>query len=344
MASTQSIVPETTEVPSDTHRVGVSIVHGGTDTTYIAGLHPFHGANDNVIRLGYIAAPGTAVHVDTTSLKGFIVSIGATGIHALQIVHGENNTLSPWFGDPLGGAKTRRLMFIEQIVALFAGYDGHKMVYLAAWGKQAPIPERSEQIDTISNHLIWCPELPDPSMHFNESSIFSEFESITDKFLPVMWTSFGGPDGVLLRFLTTVIVVMDRDLMVNVDFCYSGVDDSFPYMIPSTPVQMLARRGSGGSDVASMDIHGSAGEYITSIDVVTHPSYYPDTPCGLEVTTNWGRHCSAFSRNCIFPKRTLLQTVPGTNPTGLYATADEYAIKSLGIISQVDPWGEDHFV
>jgi hypothetical protein len=151
-ASTQKIVPQKTEVPTDTHRIGISIVYDGP-VTYVAGIHLCHGANDSVIRLEYITAPETTLFANITSLKGFIVAVGSSGIHALRIVHGENDTLSPWLGDPFGGAITRRLVFIDQISALPAGFDvrqrlpytsysevnkpvkGYKMIYLSAWGR-----------------------------------------------------------------------------------------------------------------------------------------------------------------------------------------------------------------
>ncbi|KAL2794759.1 hypothetical protein BJX66DRAFT_189107 [Aspergillus keveii] len=312
-ASTQKIVPQKTEVPTDTHRIGISIVYDGP-VTYVAGIHLFHGANDNDIRLGYITVPETTLFSNFTSLKGFIVAVGSSGIHALRIVHGENDTLSPWLGDPLDGAITRRLVFIDQISALSAGFDGYKMIYLSAWGRRAPAPEGLKQLDLIRNRLLWCPELPGPDMNLNETSVFGKLESSAKKFHPAMWTSFGGPGGANLRFLTSVTVIIDGDIMTNVMFQYSTGNIS-----SSRTIMMLGRRGSEDSDVAPFSIHGAAGEFITTIEVETDPRWSPNTPTGLLITTNWGRRCSA-SRNQLDPKRTLLQTVRGTIPTGLYAT------------------------
>jgi hypothetical protein len=165
-------------------------------------------------------------------------------------------------------------------------------------------------------------------MNLNETSVFGKLESSTKKFHPAMWTSFGGPGGANLRFLTSVTVIIDGDIMTNVMFQYSTGN------ISPSRTMMLGRRGSEDSDVAPFSIHGAAGEFITTIEVETDPRWSPNTPIGLLVrllisplssllmsldNNNCGRQCSA-SRNQFDPKSTLLQTARGTIPTGLYAT------------------------
>jgi hypothetical protein len=58
-------------------------------------------------------------------------------------------------------------------------------------------------------------------MNLNETSVFGKLESSAKKFHPAMWTSFGGPGGANLRFLTSVTVIIDGDIMTNVMFQYS---------------------------------------------------------------------------------------------------------------------------
>ncbi|KAL2869869.1 F-box protein [Aspergillus lucknowensis] len=256
--SRQEIVPERTEVPPHVHRIGVSIIKDGV-TAYIAGIQIYYGATEKVIRLGYITAPGTTVCIETASLKGFTLSVGSSGIHALQVVQGENRTSSPWIGHPGNGAKTRRLVFSEQFVALSAGFDGYKMVYLSAWGKRKGIPMTSKELDLIKNNLLWFPELPSPGEYLNVTSAFGRWGQSTRGFRPVIRTSFGGRRGVDLRSLTGVSATIGRDRLVNIGFHYN-------YDVTPGGQRLLSQRRVG-INILSFKLHGPEGEFIKAVEV-----------------------------------------------------------------------------
>ncbi|CEN59385.1 hypothetical protein ASPCAL01836 [Aspergillus calidoustus] len=329
----QAIVPEKTAVPPDVYRIGISVIEDG-ETTYVAGIHLFHGMSGNVIRLGYVTAPGTTSYSDINSLKGFVVSVGSTGLHALQIVHRDDDSLSTWHGNPKLGAKTRRLVFVEEIVALSAGFDGYKMVYMAAWGTRAPKSKGSKQIDLIRNHFLWYPELPTPKELINETSVFGKLESSSKGFRPVIFANFGGSSGSGLRHLVCVSAMFGLDRLLNVTF-YFEADG-----VLCRPVH-LSQRQANALGMAEFEIHGFAGEYIERVEVET--STVSDYITGIRLTTNWEDQWTASGNLLGITKYTVLQTAPGTIPTGLYSTEGRGGIKNMGIISQrVKPWGRHH--
>ncbi|KAL3475487.1 hypothetical protein BJX99DRAFT_259432 [Aspergillus californicus] len=128
---------------------------------YVVGLQLFHGAKGGVIRLGYLAPLGNTTYVSTDSFNGFVVSVGSTGFHALQVIDGKDT--EPWVGSPQWGAKTRRLVFGDRVAALSCGFDGYKMVYMSAWGKKKPVSKVKKQHDLLSNHHLWFSGFPELS-------------------------------------------------------------------------------------------------------------------------------------------------------------------------------------
>ncbi|KAJ0425187.1 hypothetical protein BJY00DRAFT_308514 [Aspergillus carlsbadensis] len=313
----QAIAPEKTGVPPDVYRIGISVVEDGK-TTYVAGIHLFHGVPGNVIRLGYVTAPGTTSYVDITSLKGFVVSVGSTGIHALQIVHGDDDSLTRWHGNPDFGAKTR----------------GYKLVYISAWSTRAPLSKELKQIDLLRNQILWYPELPTTNELINETSIFGKLESSLKGFRPVICANFGGSSGSSLRYLTGVSAMFGLDRLLDGTF-YFELDG-----VPRRPVH-LSQRQANALGMTDFEIHGFAGEYIEKVEVQT--SSASDYITGLRLTTNWDDRWTATGNIFGATKYTVLQTAPGTIPTGLYSTAGRGGIKNMGIISQrVKPWGRHH--
>ncbi|KAL4932136.1 F-box protein [Aspergillus undulatus] len=254
------VVPQETQVPSDVHRLGVTITKEG-ETTYVTGIQFVHGRNDKAIRLGYITAPQRTTYVEIDSLNGFVASIGSRGIHALQIVHGMGGSLSPWLGCPDSGAKTRRLVFTERLVALSAGFDGYKLVYISAWGRSLGVSRKQKQRDMILNNLLWFPEIPDSNAELNECSIFGDIDSSVEGFRPVICSLFGGPDGLDLQYLIRVSVIISYGRLVNIGFNYK-LDET------RCPQRMLSQYQSG-LDYVSINIDGPGGEFIEKVEVET---------------------------------------------------------------------------
>lgn len=91
------------------------------DTSYIAGIKIVLEGDGRTIYLGYTGSEVTTC-IDVNCVKGLITSVGMRGIHALQVVM-DNDSLSPWLGNPDRGAITHRLVFAKQIVALAAAFD-----------------------------------------------------------------------------------------------------------------------------------------------------------------------------------------------------------------------------
>lgn len=116
----QVLDPQETLIPRKVSKFGVSIIHDG-DTSYIAGIQIVPEGDGRTIYLGY-TGPEVTTCIDVNCVKGLITSVGTGGIHALQVVM-DNDSLSPWLGNPDRGAITRRLVFAKQIVALAAAFD-----------------------------------------------------------------------------------------------------------------------------------------------------------------------------------------------------------------------------
>lgn len=72
------------------------------------------------IRLGY-EAPWQPISTEIDGFKGFVLSTGVAGVHAVQIIMG-NNLESKWLGNPDQGPQTRHLVG-DRIRALKASFD-----------------------------------------------------------------------------------------------------------------------------------------------------------------------------------------------------------------------------
>ncbi|RDW65879.1 uncharacterized protein DSM5745_09618 [Aspergillus mulundensis] len=323
------ILTHETQVPPDVQKIGVSVLEDG-ETTYVAGIQLVHGSDQQIIQLGYVTTSASTTYTEVGSLDGLIVSVGSRGIHALQIVHSKNGSLSPWLGCPHSGAKTRRLAFPERVVALSVGLDGYKMVYISIWGRRMGGLKKQEQHEPIMDNLLWFPELPDSTAHLNVSSTFGSMDSSTKGFRPVICTSFGGPGGADLQSLIRVFATMNHSCLVNIGFGYKSE-------VTCCPQRMLSPNQSNVG-IQSMEINGPEGEFIEKIEVGTRQCE-PDIISGLRLTTNRGRSCTFTGSFCGCEQYTLLRTAAGTIPTGLYATQESEGFENMGIIShKVEPW------
>lgn len=114
------------QIPATLREVTVSTVYI-SDQTYVTGIS-FISSEGLVTLVGYTVKgdePRTNVteqRVAVGKIEGFILAVGLSGIHALQVVAG-GRQLSQWSGHPDDVPKTRRLVIGKPIVALEAGFD-----------------------------------------------------------------------------------------------------------------------------------------------------------------------------------------------------------------------------
>lgn len=108
--------------------IAASTVHL-SGAVYIAGLS-LTATNGEGLRMGYTAAgSGSRIRLERASLMGFNLTVGPSGIHALQTVsrRGGTTQVSAWLGRPNDGPKTQRLSAIavpnDQAMALKLGFD-----------------------------------------------------------------------------------------------------------------------------------------------------------------------------------------------------------------------------
>ncbi|KAK2811245.1 hypothetical protein FQN50_002342 [Emmonsiellopsis sp. PD_5] len=342
--SDPSVEAQITSLPSHISQVGVSIIYDGEES-YVGGMQ-FVSPDNERLYLGYIMKENTSF-VDVDCVKGFKLSVGMRGIHALQVIG--DNSQSPWLGCPDMGLKTGRLVFQDQIEVLKATFDGFKLLHLQAWGKKTPVPPELRRRDFIMNHQMWYPDIPRPTMHVNESCFVGDLE-ITHPFQPMTYAHFGGPGGAYLPFLTRMSVFFCHDderkitPMISVAFTYNAHAPTMPLSSQKLwpcPFPNVIRRivstnwGRTCEFVPAVDYFFTSPEpAISDAEVTLVPDtasshdYYPGrmlpSPEGL-----WYMYSNA-------------EIAPGTVPTGFYACLDHSperrtsvdCFKGFGIISE----------
>lgn len=125
----------------------------------------------------------------------------------------------------------------------------------------ARIPN-SHDPDNLWNAGLWFPASPPTFLHFNQHS-FPQGLHYAERFRPLIWTHFGGPNGIYLRNLVALRFHFSEELY-GIDFKYNN-----PY-VPNSCHSLGRYQCSGSTCYAhhDFDIDGPGGELVASIDVL----------------------------------------------------------------------------
>ncbi|OKL56123.1 hypothetical protein UA08_08708 [Talaromyces atroroseus] len=238
---------QTTTLPSDL--VGIAFSVTGEENGYLTGMR-FISQDCSHICLGYITE-GKELHLDITTIKGFVLAMGSRGIQALQVVHGDGK-VSKWVGCPKNSLVTERLLGCEA---------GYKIVRLSIARQGASnIAKPISRNSSLRETAIWFPTIPLPNLCLNDESFTGE-NPLTAGYHPLIWTQFGGPNGVHLRSLTEICVTCLGNLC-SIEFHYDRTDTETP------ETQVLGRRTvTDFSDTMKFAIDGPGGEFVQSVAV-----------------------------------------------------------------------------
>ncbi|KKA22129.1 F-box domain containing protein [Rasamsonia emersonii CBS 393.64] len=307
-----------TRVPDVLSRIAVSTIRDG-DETYIVGMRLIStdGAD---IYLGY-TTEDRELSVDVTVFRGFVVAIGSRGINGLQVVM-DQGSISRWLGCPDDSPKTRRLVVAGSIAALEAGFDAYKMITLAVAENPSVCNATStEPSDPLRDTALWYPDIPPPGVFLNGEDFLSEYPHYDEEYQPLVWTLFGGLDGIYLRSLTGISIVFQRFVRA-IEFHYNTDD------IPTECRKMGRYRPSVQDKVTYFPIDGPGGEVIEAVELyvratpsnVKSPGYAYGVTRLFKLFTNHGRslHIQAERMPEIVRTKTL-RAAPGTTITGFYA-------------------------
>ncbi|KAK0104410.1 hypothetical protein ONS95_004704 [Cadophora gregata] len=188
--------------PSSLSHIAFSVIQLG-DAEYIAGMRLVPSQGES-IQLGY-RTEGKEIFLNITFLAGFNLAIGSRGIQGIECI-ADNRQTSQWFGCPLGAPKTTRLAVSDPITAIKAGFDGCKMVSLAVAESVSRTAEKTiEESKSLRDSAFWYPKIPGIGFHLNDNC-FAARDSSTAGYQPLCWTTFGGPGGIYLRYLTGISV------------------------------------------------------------------------------------------------------------------------------------------
>ncbi|TWU77003.1 hypothetical protein ED733_007548 [Metarhizium rileyi] len=237
--------------PAQLSRLAFSLIQLG-NATYITGLR-FVLTQGVAIRLGYIADEERIL--DITHLTGFNLAVGSRGIQAIQCIV-DNERKSPWIGCPHDAPRTKRLMFTGPITGMKAGFDGFKLVSLAANGCGRP------DQGNLRNSAFWYPRIPETGIHLNEK-IFTAKEASMNRYDPICWTLFGGPSGIYLRSLIGMSVTTDGCCVRAIEFHYNSED------IPLECRKLGRCTPSDYATTLHFKIDGPGGEVIDFLAVDT---------------------------------------------------------------------------
>jgi hypothetical protein len=236
--------------------IGFSVIQLG-DAEYITGLRLTYCRGEPV-QLGYRSV-GTESSITSTTLLGFNLTVGSRGIQGLQCILHDGQT-SPSVGD-YHAPRTKRLALYKPITAIKAGFDGFKMVSLAVTDCLTdPLQPTTEPRQALRDSAIWFPRIPSLSLSLNEG-YFAARHSITDGFQPLCWTSFGGPRGRYLRYLTGVSAMFRGSLFRGLTFHYNISD------VPLACRQLGRDTASEAVKTKHFVIDGPGGEIITNVGV-----------------------------------------------------------------------------
>ncbi|KAK0716722.1 hypothetical protein B0T21DRAFT_415431 [Apiosordaria backusii] len=192
-------------LPEDISRVSVSTVVVGY-FTYICGLS-LSTLSGQTLRVGYSnlnhGNTEQTTHLEPWALTGLNIAVGKSGIHALQCV-GPRGPVGDWLGRPGGNPKIRRLGSATGMVALEVGFDGFRLVSIAAVLKDSDREDGHEENDyKLRTSAVWFPELPSTGVNIN-ANFFPHIKSYSQGFNPLIWNRFGGPGGAYLGNLIKI--------------------------------------------------------------------------------------------------------------------------------------------
>ncbi|KAK3305101.1 uncharacterized protein B0T15DRAFT_188618 [Chaetomium strumarium] len=321
-------------------RVAVSTIRLGS-IVYIAGLS-LTATNGKVLRLGYgTEGSGHPVQIFEAAFTGFNVAVGLGGIHALQCISGTSTArqLSSWLGCPDDTPKTERLSVIGQNMVLEFGFDGFRMVSLAA---QLPTPHMSTG-RSLRSSAIWYPEVPHASLDLNEGFLV-EPQEYTSGYRPLFWSCFGGPGGIYLSNLVkiTIIGVIDR------------IEFSFDIQEVPAECRSFGRMGDWEDDeiddndgVVEFPIDGPGGEVLDRVELLQElfpeESGAADWLCKegqltwLKIYTNRGRMCEVGLKSESRKRHVVRKELSAPSITGFYGCQYRHlgsSIISLGVITE----------
>ncbi|KAH9986270.1 hypothetical protein F4779DRAFT_305655 [Xylariaceae sp. FL0662B] len=314
--------------PDQLSHVAFSLIQLG-DTTYITGVRLIL-IRGGAIQLGYIADVERILNI--TCLTGLKLAVGSRGIQAIQCILDDDQEL-PWVGYPDKAPRTTRLRFAGPITDIKAGFDGYKMVSLAAAGCSRP------GHDNLRDLAFWYPRIPETGLYLNEGSFTARQNAMT-RYEPISWTMFGGPAGIYLRQLTGISVTDYGDCPKAIEFHYDSEN------VPLECRKVGRCTPSDYAEVMHFEIDGSGGEVIDSLIVyLEYPTnapwfYKSGVLLSFKVSTNWGRsyHFTSIPRgeiHRIAPVEKTITLVEGSTINGFYWTQHENNITALGAISEM---------
>lgn len=106
-------------IPDHLSRIAISTVPDG-DVEYVCGMRFIH-EDGTYLGLGYQAI-GREFFVDATSLNGFVVAVGAKGIHGLRVITDSEHP-SQWIGSSENLPKTQWPSHYGPLTAIAANFD-----------------------------------------------------------------------------------------------------------------------------------------------------------------------------------------------------------------------------
>ncbi|KAK0701375.1 hypothetical protein B0T21DRAFT_379058 [Apiosordaria backusii] len=282
-------------VPEDISRVSVSTVEVGP-FSYVSGVS-LSTSSGQTITLGYMGPRDKeeCTHLNPPGLKGLNIAVGISGIHAIQCVGSESTGPADWLGCPEKAPMTRRLGSADGIVGLRFGFDGFRLVSIAAVlkanGVTADDDDSSENTADrqLKNSALWYPYPPPDRAKLN-GELYHPLQSHLLGFNPMFWTRFGGPGGIYLKHLTKIS-------------CYYKQVLVFEYNRDDIPKQcrMFGRRPKLQSPYATsvhFDIDGPGGERIVGVNIrhkvwkeLEEPYFTYEDLGSVEIFTSLGNSC-----------------------------------------------------
>ncbi|KAK4201921.1 hypothetical protein QBC40DRAFT_322807, partial [Triangularia verruculosa] len=220
---------DTISVPGNISCVSVSTVAAG-HFRYVSGIS-LSTTSGHTLTLGYMRHDNEqeSVHLNPSGLKGLNIAVGRSGIHGLQCVASSGQV--GWLGRPEKAAITRRLGTGNRIESLRFGFDGFRLVSIAAVlrtnrrgdgsddsGVASDDNDSTESVASrkLKNAAMWYPCVPPDAAQLN-GEVFYPLKSYLGGFKPIFWTQFGGPDGVYLKHLTRISFCNSNRLVFEYD-------------------------------------------------------------------------------------------------------------------------------
>lgn len=118
----------------------------------------------------------------------------------------------------------------------------------------------TEPSDPLRDTALWYPDIPPPGVFLNGEDFLSEYPHYDEEYQPLVWTLFGGLDGIYLRSLTGISIVFQRFVRA-IEFHYNTDD------IPTECRKMGRYRPSVQDKVTYFPIDGPGGEVIEAVEL-----------------------------------------------------------------------------